>query len=536
MTALSREELKKIDAYWRASLYLCVGMLYLDDNPLLREPLKIEHVKKRLLGHWGTDPGQSFVWVHLNRLIKKYDLNMIYISGPGHGAPATLANAYLEGTYSEVYPDKAQDEGGMKKFFRQFSFPGGIGSHCTPETPGSMHEGGELGYSLSHAYGAAFDNPGLIVAVVIGDGEAETGPLATSWHSNKFLNPARDGAVLPILHLNGYKIANPTIFGRMGRDELESLFCGYGYSPFFVEGSDPMAMHELMAETLETVLSEIRGDGAYYARRPMIVLRTPKGWTGPKEVDGHKIEGFWRAHQVPFDVHGNPSHLRVLEEWMRSYRPEELFDAQGRLRQDLRELAPSGTRRMSANPVANGGSIRKAPKLPNFRNYAVGIAAPGASTAENTRVLATFLRDVMRDNPGIFRVFGPDETASNRLSAIYEASPKTWMLPVLPEDADGGFLAPDGRVMEMLSEHTLEGWLEGYVLTGRNGVFASYEAFIHVIDSMFNQHAKWLEKCLDVPWRAPLPSLNILLSLYGMAAGSQRLQPPGPRLSGPCSE
>ena len=520
MTVLSREELEKIDAYWRASLYLCAGMLYLDDNPLLREPLRIEHIKKRLLGHWGTDPGQSFVWVHVNRLIRKYGLDMIFISGPGHGAPATLANAYLEGTYSEVYPDKGQDEEGMKKFFKQFSFPGGIGSHCTPETPGSMHEGGELGYSLSHAYGAAFDRPGLIVAVVIGDGEAETGPLAASWHSNKFLNPARDGAVLPILHLNGYKIANPTIFGRMGRDELESLFFGYGYTPFFVEGSDPMAMHELMAETLETVLSEIRairegacaGGGGSYTRRPMIVLLTPKGWTGPKEVDGHKIEGFWRSHQVPFDVHGDPSHLKILEGWMRSYRPEELFDAKGALRPDLKEMAPSGTCRMSANPVANGGSVRKALKLPDFRDYAVGMAAPGATAAGNTQVLAAFLRDVMRENTGIFRVFGPDETASNGLSAIYEASPKTWTLPLLPEDADGGFLAPDGRVMEMLSEHTLEGWLEGYVLTGRHGVFASYEAFIHVIDSMFNQHAKWLEKCLDVPWRAPLSSLNILLS------------------------
>jgi xylulose-5-phosphate/fructose-6-phosphate phosphoketolase len=520
MTVLSREELEKIDAYWRASLYLCAGMLYLDDNPLLREPLRIEHIKKRLLGHWGTDPGQSFVWVHVNRLIRKYGLDMIFISGPGHGAPATLANAYLEGTYSEVYPDKGQDEEGMKKFFKQFSFPGGIGSHCTPETPGSMHEGGELGYSLSHAYGAAFDRPGLIVAVVIGDGEAETGPLAASWHSNKFLNPARDGAVLPILHLNGYKIANPTIFGRMGRDELESLFFGYGYTPFFVEGSDPMAMHELMAETLETVLSEIRairegacaGGGGSYTRRPMIVLLTPKGWTGPKEVDGHKIEGFWRSHQVPFDVHGDPSHLKILEEWMRSYRPEELFDAKGALRPDLKEMAPSGTCRMSANPVANGGSVRKALKLPDFRDYAVGMAAPGATAAGNTQVLAAFLRDVMRENTGIFRVFGPDETASNGLSAIYEASPKTWTLPLLPEDADGGFLAPDGRVMEMLSEHTLEGWLEGYVLTGRHGVFASYEAFIHVIDSMFNQHAKWLEKSLYVPWRAPLSSLNILLS------------------------
>ena len=520
MAVLSPDELEKIDAWWRASLYLCAGMLYLRDNPLLREPLRMEHIKKRLLGHWGTDPGQSFVWVHLNRLIKKYDLNMIYISGPGHGAPATLANAYLEGTYSEVYPDKGRHEEGMKKFFKEFSFPGGIGSHCTPETPGSMHEGGELGYSLSHAYGAAFDNPDLIVAVVVGDGEAETGPLAASWHSNKFLNPGRDGTVLPILHLNGYKIANPTIFGRMANDDLESLFIGYGYRPFFVEGSEPPAMHELMAQTLERVLSEIRaikeaaaaGSGTHPPRWPMIVLRTLKGWTGPKEVDGHKVEGSWRAHQIPFDVRDNPAHLRLLEEWMRSYRPEELFDRSGRLMPELAGLAPAGGRRLSANPVTNGGSVRKALNLPDFRKYVVGVDAPGTTTAGNTQVLAAYLRDVMRANMGGFRVFGPDETASNRLSAIYEASPKTWMLPTIPEDADGGFLSPDGRVMEMLSEHTLEGWLEGYVLTGRHGLFASYEAFIHVIDSMFNQHAKWLEKCLDVPWRSPLPSLNILLS------------------------
>jgi xylulose-5-phosphate/fructose-6-phosphate phosphoketolase len=520
MTTLAPEELKDIDAYWRATLYLCVGMLYLGENPLLRAPLKIEQVKKRLLGHWGTDPGQSFVWVHLNRIIRKHDLNMIYISGPGHGAPAVLANAYLEGTYSETYPDKSEDEEGMKKFFRQFSFPGGIGSHATPETPGSMHEGGELGYSLSHGYGAAFDNPDLIVAVVIGDGEAETGPLATSWHSNKFLNPARDGAVLPILHLNGYKIANPTIFGRMGRDEIESLFHGYGYTPFFVEGSEPAAMHEMMAETLERVLSEIkgiqeaarRGNVKGFPRWPMIVLRTPKGWTGPKEVDGHKIEGFWRSHQVPFDVHGNPQHLKLLEGWMRSYGPEELFDAKGALIPRLRNLAPSGNRRMSANPVTNGGSVRTALKLPAFRDYAVEVASPAVSREENTRVLATFLRDVMRENMATFRVFGPDETASNRLTPIYEATQKTWMLDIRPEDADGSLLAPDGRVMEMLSEHTLEGWLEGYVLSGRHGILASYEAFIHVIDSMFNQHAKWLEKCLDEPWRAPVSSLNILLS------------------------
>jgi len=521
MTVLSQDELKKIDAYWRASLYLCVGMIYLLDNPLLKEPLKIGHVKKRLLGHWGTDPGQTFVWVHLNRLIKKYDLNMVYISGPGHGAPATLSNAYLEGTYSEVYPDKSEDEEGMKKFFRQFSFPGGIGSHCTPETPGSLHEGGELGYCLSHGYGAAFDNPDLIAVVVVGDGEAETGPLATSWHSNKFLNPARDGAVLPILHLNGYKIANPTLFGRMEPKELESLFTGYGYEPFFVEGADPYPMHERMAETLERALDEIRsiqksaraeGKINRCPRWPMIVLRTPKGWTGPEEVDGHKVEGFWRSHQVPFDVRGNPDHLRLLEAWMKSYGPERLFDEKGRLVPELKALAPAGPRRLSANPTANGGLVRKALRLPDFRDYAVEVTAPGAVTAENTHVAAAFLRDVMRRNMTCFRVFGPDETASNRLTALYEATWKTWMLEIKPEDADGGFLSPDGRVMEMLSEHTLEGWLEGYVLTGRHGLFASYEAFIHVIDAMFNQHAKWLEKCLDVPWRAPLSSLNILLT------------------------
>jgi xylulose-5-phosphate/fructose-6-phosphate phosphoketolase len=521
MSVLSEDELKKIDAYWRASLYLCVGMLYLLDNPLLKEPLRIEHIKKRLLGHWGTDPGQTFVWVHLNRLINKHDLNMIYISGPGHGAPATLANAYLEGTYSEVYPDKSEDEEGMKKFFRQFSFPGGVGSHCTPETPGSLHEGGELGYSLSHGYGAAFDNPDLIAVVVVGDGEAETGALAASWHSNKFLNPIRDGAVLPILHLNGYKIANPTIFGRMDSKELESLFIGYGYEPLFVEGSDPYPMHELMAETLETALGHIRaiqnnarttGGITGCPQWPMIVLRTPKGWTGPEEVDGHKVEGFWRSHQVPFEIHGNPDHLRLLQAWMRSYKPEQLFGETGRLVPALRALAPSGPRRLSANPITNGGLVRKALRLPDFRDYAVEVTRPGTSMAENTHVLATFLRDVMRGNMTSFRVFGPDETASNRLTALYEATRKTWMLEIKPEDADGSYLSPEGRVMEMLSEHTLEGWLEGYVLAGRHGILASYEAFIHVIDSMFNQHAKWLEKCLDVPWRAPLSSLNILLT------------------------
>ena len=517
---LSGEELRKIDAYWRASLYLCVGMLFLQNNPLLKEPLKMEHIKKRLLGHWGSDPGQSFTWVHLNRLVKKYDLNMIYISGPGHGAPATLSNAYLEGTYSEVYPAKSEDEEGMRKFLGQFSFPGGIGSHCTPETPGSIHEGGELGYSISHAFGAAFDNPDLIVAVMVGDGEAETGPLATAWHSNKFLNPIRDGAVLPILHLNGYKIANPTVLGRISHKQLESLFIGYGYKPYFVEGSDPYAVHQLMARTLESVIAEIK-EIQHEARTkgvtqlpewPMIVLRTPKGWTGPKKVDGHKVEDFWRAHQVPFEVHENPAHLKLLEEWMRSYRPEELFDENGKLIPELKELAPTGSRRLSANPITNGGLVRKALLLPDFRNYAVEVTKSGTTMVENTRVLGVFLRDVMRNNMTNFRVFGPDETASNRLTAIYEATKKTWMEEIKPEDADGSELSPDGRVMEMLSEHTLEGWLEGYLLTGRHGFFASYEAFIHVIDSMFNQHAKWLEECKDIPWRAPVSSLNILIT------------------------
>ncbi len=517
---LSAEELRKIDDYWHAALYLCVGMLFLQDNPLLKEPLKMEHIKKRLLGHWGSDPGQAFTWVHLNRLIRKYDLNMIYISGPGHGAPATLSNAYLEGTYSEVYPDKSEDEEGMRRFFKEFSFPGGIGSHCTPETPGSIHEGGELGYSISHAFGAAYDNPDLIVAVMVGDGEAETGPLATAWHSNKFLNPVRDGAVLPILHLNGYKIANPTVLARIPREQLESLFIGYGYKPYFVEGSDPEVMHQLMARTLETVIADIkeiqreaRTKGAIgFPGWPMIVLRTPKGWTGPKEVDGHKVEDFWRAHQVPFAVHDSPAHLKLLEEWLRSYRPEKLFQENGRLIPELKALSPIGPRRMSANPVANGGQVRKALRLPDFRKYAVAVTKPGALTAENTYLLGVFLRDVMRNNMTNFRVFGPDETASNRLTAVYEATKKTWMEEIKPEDADGGELSPDGRVMEMLSEHTLEGWLEGYLLSGRHGLFASYEAFIHVIDSMFNQHAKWLEKCRDVSWRTPVSSLNILIT------------------------
>ena len=517
---LSAEELRKIDAYWRATLYLCVGMIYLRNNPLLREPLKIDHVKNRLLGHWGSDPGQTFTWAHLNRLIKKLDLNMVFVSGPGHGAPAFLSHSYLEGTYSETYPDKSQDEEGMRRFFRQFSFPGGIGSHCTPETPGSFHEGGELGYSLSHAYGAAFDNPDLIVAVMVGDGESETGPLATAWHSNKFLNPTRDGAVLPILHLNGYKIANPTILGRIDHQQLESLFIGYGYKPYFVEGSDPYPMHQAMAHTLESALTDIRTIQDQARSKgitglpawPMIVLRSPKGWTGPKEVDGHKVEDFWRAHQVPFDVHKNPAHLALLEKWMKGYKPEELFDERGKPVPELRELAPVGNRRMSANPITNGGLVRKDLRLPDFRSYGVNVTKPATMRVENTRPLGNFLRDTMTQNPTNFRFFCPDETASNRLDAVYQASPKVWMAEIKPEDADGTHLSPDGRVMEILSEHTLEGWLEGYLLTGRHGFFASYEAFVHVIDSMFNQHAKWLEKCREVTWRDPVSSLNLLIT------------------------
>ena len=520
--AMADDELRKIDAYWRACNYLSLGMLYLSENPLLREPLKVEHLKKRLIGHWGSDPGQSFVWVHLNRLIKKYDLNMIYIAGPGHGAPASLANGYLEGTYSEVYPDKSEDAEGMRRFFKQFSFPGGIGSHCTPETPGSIHEGGELGYSVSHAFGAAFDNPDLIVTVVIGDGEAETGPLMGSLHSNKFLNPVRDGAVLPILHLNGYKIANPTISARISPEELHSLFVGFGWSPYIVEGEDPRVMHGKMAVALEDCVNQIRSiqeearrnGNLERPRWPLVILRTPKGWTAPKELDGHKLEGYWRAHQIPIpDVAENPAHLKILEDWMRRYKPEELFDANGKLVPELKEMAPVGRRRMSANPHANGGLLRKPLRLPDFRNYATPITRPGASKTSPTYILGEFLRDVMRDNIDKFRVFGPDETASNRLEAIYAITKKTWLAEFKPEDLDGGELARDGRVMEMLSEHTLEGWAEGYVLTGRHMFFASYEAFFHIIDSMFNQHAKWLEKCkTEVKWRASIPSLNLLVT------------------------
>jgi xylulose-5-phosphate/fructose-6-phosphate phosphoketolase len=497
-------------------------MIYLQDNALLRQPLRPEHVKQRLLGHWGSSPGLSFIYAHLNRIIRKHDLAMIFVAGPGHGAPGVIGPSYLEGTYSEIYPDKGEDEEGLRKFFKQFSFPGHIGSHMTPETPGSIHEGGELGYSLSHAYGAAFDNPDLIVAAVVGDGEAETGPLATAWHSNKFLNPVRDGVVLPILHLNGYKIANPTLVSRISHEELESLLVGYGHTPYFVEGAEPAAMHQRMAATLDHVVAEIRAirsaqtaaGEATRPRWPMIVLRSPKGWTGPGEIDGHKVEGSWRSHQVPLsDVRGNPARLRALEDWMRSYRPEELFDARGRLVPALRALAPRGARRMSANPHANGGLLRKDLRLPDFRSYAVQAVKPGVTEAENTRPLGAFLRDVMRANPETFRVFGPDETASNRLQDLYQASRKTWMAERVPEDADGGELSPDGRVMEMLSEHTLLGWLEGYLLTGRHGFFHTYEAFAHVIDSMFNQHAKWLDISKHhVRWRPAVASENILLS------------------------
>jgi xylulose-5-phosphate/fructose-6-phosphate phosphoketolase len=519
---LNADELRLMDAYWRACNYLSAGMIYLRANPLLREPLKPEHIKRRLLGHWGSDPGQSFIWIHLNRLIRKYDLDVIYVSGPGHGAPASLANSYLEGHYSEIYPECGQDEAGLLRLFRQFSFPGGIGSHCTPETPGSIHEGGELGYSLSHAYGAAFDNPSLIVACVIGDGEAETGPLATAWHSNKFLNPIHDGAVLPILHLNGYKIANPTILARIAHDELRDLLRGYGYTPYFVEGSDHEVMHQQMAAATEqcilairSIQHEARRAGTFERPRwPMIVLRSPKGWTGPATVDGHKVEDYWRAHQVPIsDPATNPRNLALLEKWLRSYRPEELFDGSGALVAQLSNLPPRGDRRISANRHANGGLLRRPLELPRFEDYAVEVNAPARAYISPTVVLAKFLRDVLKQNMTTFRVFGPDETASNKLDGIYAASKKTWVAEYRPEDADGGELALDGRVMEMLSEHTLEGWFEGYVLTGRHGFFASYESFVHVIDSMFNQHAKWLEKAKkELGWRAPISSVNLLIT------------------------
>ena len=523
MGKLSEDLLNKMHRYWLAANYLSVGQIYLYDNPLLKETLKLEHIKPRLLGHWGTTPGLNFVYVHLNRVIKKHDLNMIFIAGPGHGGPAVVANTYLEGTYTELYPNITRDEEGIKKLFKQFSFPGGIPSHAAPETPGSINEGGELGYSLSHAHGAAFDNPDLIVACVVGDGEAETGPLATSWHSNKFLNPVHDGAVLPILHLNGYKIANPTILGRISDDELKSLFAGYGYKPYFVEGSDPKPMHKLMAETLDTVVNEIkkiqaeaRTKGrASLPKWPMIILRTPKGWTGPKKVDGKKTEGFWRSHQVPLaEMAKKPSHVKLLEKWMKSYKPRQLFDEKGRLIPELAELAPNGVRRMGANPHANGGILLKDLKMPDFLDYAIKIPKPGKVFGEATRVMGQFLRDVIRLNKESrnFRIMGPDETASNRLTALFEVTDRTWMERTIPEDEN---LAPDGRVMEILSEHTCQGWLEGYVLTGRHGLFSCYEAFIHIIDSMFNQHAKWLKVTRsEIPWRRPIASLNYLLTSH----------------------
>ena len=519
---LTDDALQHIDAYWRAANYLSVGQIYLLANPLLREPLALEHIKPRLLGHWGTTPGLNFVYVHLNRVIRERDLDVIYVTGPGHGGPGLVANTYLEGTYSELYPSIGQNADGLRRLFKQFSFPGGIPSHTAPETPGSINEGGELGYSLAHAYGAAFDNPDLLVACVIGDGEAETGALAASWHSNKFLAPARDGAVLPILHLNGYKIANPTVLGRMDDDELSQLLTGYGYTPYFVEGREPAALHQLMAATLDEVVDEIHAiQHDARARRstgrpvwPLIVLRTPKGWTGPKEVDGKPVEDTWRAHQVPLsELASKPEHLRQLEEWMRSYRPEELFDAGGKLVTELADLAPRGARRMGANPHANGGLLLRDLALPDFRDYALPIAAPGARAAESTRVLGTFLRDVfaLNETAQNFRLFGPDETESNRLTAVYEATDKVFLERILPTDEH---LSPNGRVMEILSEQICQGWLEGYLLTGRHGLFSCYEAFIHVIDSMFNQHAKWLKSSRNIPWRRPIASLNYLLTSH----------------------
>ena len=519
---LSAEELRKINAYWHAANYLSVGQIYLLDNPLLKQPLTLEHIKPRLLGHWGTTPGLNFIYVHVNRIINAQDLNVIYITGPGHGGPGLVANAWLEGTYSEVYPSVAQNEEGMKKLFKQFSFPGGIPSHCAPETPGSIHEGGELGYAVSHAYGTIFDNPDLIACCVVGDGEAETGPLATAWHSNKFLNPIHDGAVLPVLHLNGYKIANPTVLARISHEELENLFIGYGYKPYFVEGSDPEVMHQRMAATLDAVIAEIkkiqfkaRSNGVSTCPRwPMIILRTPKGWTGPKEVDGQIAEGYWRSHQVPFaDMAAKPEHIQLLEQWMKRYKPEELFGDDGNLIPELAALAPKGVYRMSANPHANGGQLLKNLRMPEFREYALEVPNPGQVLGEATRVMGYLLRDVMQLNRDArnFRVMGPDETKSNRLGALFEVTNRTWMAKSLPED---DHLGMDGRVMEILSEHTCQGWLEGYLLTGRHGLFSCYEAFIHIIDSMFNQHAKWLKVSKEIPWRQPIASLNYLLTSH----------------------
>jgi xylulose-5-phosphate/fructose-6-phosphate phosphoketolase len=518
---LTADELRRTHSYWLACNYLALGMIYLTDNPLLKEPLRPEQIKNRLLGHWGSSPGLAFIYTHLNRCIKKYDLDMIFMAGPGHGAPGVLGPCYLEGTYSEVYPQKSEDLAGLREFFKEFSFPGGIGSHCTPETPGSIHEGGELGYVLSHACGAAFDSPELIVAAVVGDGESETGPLATSWHIDKFLSPIRDGAVLPILHLNGYKINNPTLLARVTHQELENLMSGYGWTPYFVEGSDPDTMHQAMAATTEHCVNEIRkirdqartSGIASRPRWPMIVLRSPKGWSAPHTAGGHRLEGSWRAHQVPLpDVKKNPEMLRLLESWMRSMKPEELFDPSGRLIPELKALAPTGTRRMSANPRSNGGILKKALRLPDFHDYAQKVTEPGKCEAENTRPLGAFLRDVMKRNMDNFRVFGPDETTSNKLDAIYAVAEKFWIEERFPEDDDGGELATDGRVMEMLSEHTMEGMLEGYLLTGRHGFLSTYESFVHVIDSMFNQHAKWLSICNHLSWRQDIASLNLLIT------------------------
>jgi xylulose-5-phosphate/fructose-6-phosphate phosphoketolase len=512
---LDSEELRCIDAYWRAANYLAVGQIYLLDNPLLRRPLKLGDIKPRLLGHWGTSPGLNLIYVHASRVIKQRDLDAIYVMGPGHGGPAGVANAYLEGTYSERYPDVTLDETGLRKLFRQFSFPGGIPSHNSPETPGSIHEGGELGYALVHAFGAAFDNPDLTVFCIVGDGEAETGPLAASWHSNKFLNPRRDGVVLPILHLNGYKIANPTVLARIPEAELIELMKGYGYTPRVVSGDDPAAVHQQLAAAMDWALDEIgrmKRSGHQRPAWPMLILQTPKGWTGPKIVDGQQVEGTWRAHQVPVaDFATKPDHLGILEDWMRSYRPEELFDGSGRVVDDVMQLAPRGERRMSANPHANGGELLKDLRLPDFRDYAVGVAKPGTTTAEATRVLGTFLRDVVKMNRDNFRILGPDETASNRLDAVFEVTNRAWVAEIVPGD---DHLAPDGRVMEVLSEHLCEGWLEGYLLTGRHGFFNCYEAFIHIVDSMFNQHAKWLKVTRQIPWRRPIASLNYLLSSH----------------------
>jgi xylulose-5-phosphate/fructose-6-phosphate phosphoketolase len=519
-TPLAPDELRLMDRWWRAANYLSVGQIYLLDNPLLREPLTRDHVKPRLLGHWGTTPGLNFLYVHMNRIIRERDVDAIFITGPGHGGPGLVASAYLEGTYGEVYPHIGHDEAGLRRLFRQFSFPGGIPSHVAPETPGSIHEGGELGYALVHAYGAVFDNPGLVAFCVVGDGEAETGPLATSWHSNKFLNPAKDGAVLPVLHLNGYKIANPTVLDRIPRDELRSLMEGYGYNPHFVEGSEPDEMHQALAATLDTVFDEIaeiqrlaREEGfTGRPRWPMIVFASPKGWTGPKEVDGKKAEGSWRSHQVPLaKIRENDAHLKALEEWMRSYDPEDLFDETGAVKPEIRRLAPLAWKRMSANPHANGGLLTRPLDLPDFRDYAVDVRAPAQTTNEATRVLGTFLRDVVGRNPDRFRIMGPDETASNRLQAAFDATDRVWMADI--KDGDD-HLAPSGQVMEVLSEHLCQGWLEGYLLTGRHGLFNCYEAFIHIIDSMFNQHAKWLKTTRAIPWRAPIPSLNYLLSSH----------------------